>query len=92
MCFECFCKAYKVPVMHGLYAFKRVKGYQIQPTQCTLFSSAEADRRFRAFIFEWKLFTEHWKNYIYSLDRDRWYVAEYAEKRLSSRVMQLPHA
>ena len=125
MCFECFCKAYKIPVMHGLYAFERVKGHQIQPTRCTLFSSeevdaiqqaafimdrmfqnlnrsmaveealkefkeevqkpnsenpydlAEVDRRFRAFIFEWKLFTEHWKNYIYSLDRDRRYVADY---------------
>lgn len=125
MCFECFCKVYKVSVMHGIYSFKRMGGHQIQPTQCTLFSSkevddiqqaaftmdrmfqnlnrstaveealkefkeevqkpdsenpydlAEVDRRFRAFIFEWKLFTEHWKNYIYNLDRDRRYVADY---------------
>lgn len=28
------------------------------------YARAEVDRRFRAFIFEWKLYTEHWKNYI----------------------------
>lgn len=31
------------------------------------YAQAEVDRRFRAFIFEWKLYTEHWKNYIYEL-------------------------
>lgn len=30
------------------------------------------DRRFRAFIFEWKLYTEHWKAYILDLNESVW--------------------
>lgn len=32
------------------------------------FEMGTVDRRFRAFIFEWKLYTEHWKNYIKELE------------------------
>lgn len=125
MCFDCFCEVYHVPVMHGIYSFKRINGHQVQPTKCEQFTTeevdqiqkaafimdqlfgnlnrsiaaeealkefkdevqkpdsenlyelAEVDRRFRAFIFEWKLFTEHWKNYLYGLDGDPQYIADY---------------
>ncbi len=30
------------------------------------------DRRFRAFLFEWKLYTEHWKSYIFDLKEFVW--------------------
>ena len=125
MCFDCFCEVYHVPVMHGIYSFKRINGNQVQPTKCDRFTPeevdqiqtaafimdrlfgnlnrsiaaeealkefkdeaqkpdsenpyelAEVDRRFRAFIFEWKLFTEHWKNYIYGMNVDPQYIIEY---------------
>lgn len=126
MCFDCFREVYQVPVMDGIYSFKRINGHhQVQPTKCKQFTSeevdkiqkaaftmdrlfgnlnrsisaqealkefkeeaqkpdsespyelAEVDRRFRAFIFEWKLFTEHWKNYIFGLDGDPQYVSDY---------------
>lgn len=31
------------------------------------YETEAVDRRFRAFIFEWKMYTEHWKNYIFDL-------------------------
>lgn len=40
------------------------------------YAQAEVDRRFRAFIFEWKLYTEHWKNYIHELS-DSVYTDEF---------------
>ena len=40
------------------------------------YTRADVDRRFRAFIFEWKLYTEHWKKYIQELS-DSVYLDDY---------------
>lgn len=59
-----------------------------KPNSENPYERAEVDRRFRAFIFEWKLYTEHWKNYIYDLDESVYldeFVAGY--KDLYNKLM-----
>lgn len=47
-----------------------------KPNSDNPFAREIVDRRFRSFIFEWKLYTEHWKKYIYELD-DSAYLDEF---------------
>lgn len=38
-----------------------------KPNGGSAYETEAVDRRFRAFLFEWKMYTEHWKNYIFDL-------------------------
>lgn len=38
-----------------------------KPHGAKVYEVESVDRRFRAFLFEWKLYTEHWRNYIFDL-------------------------
>ncbi|NLD30972.1 MAG: hypothetical protein GX662_01740 [Trichococcus flocculiformis] len=74
-------------------AFKEFKDEIQKPNSENPYDIAEVDRRFRAFIFEWKLFMEHWRNYIYNLDSAKHgmqYVKDYIKlyKDTKSEVYQ----
>lgn len=53
-----------------------------KPSGSSPYEVEEVDRRFRAFIFEWKLYTEHWKAYISDLNESVWpdeFIAGYQD-------------
>lgn len=53
-----------------------------KPSSDNPYEVETVDRRFRAFAFEWKLYTEHWKSYIFDLDESVWpdeFVAGYKD-------------
>lgn len=52
-------------------ALEEFKEQVSKPNSENPFERVEVDRKFRAFIFEWKMFAEHWKNYIYGLNTSK---------------------
>ena len=69
-------------------AYKEFRDEAKKPSGENPYEIEEVDRRFRAFLFEWKLYTEHWKAYILDLNESVWpyeFIAGY--QTLNKKLM-----
>lgn len=80
---ELFCISVAVLIMERLFknlgradavkaAYKEFLEETKKPSGGNPYEVETVDRRFRAFLFEWKLYTEHWKSYILDLKESVW--------------------
>ncbi len=53
-------------------AYKEFFAETKKPSGGNPYEVETVDRRFRSFIFEWKLYTEHWKVYLFDLKESVW--------------------